>query len=144
MKFWTRLFGKKEEKIKLGVIFHNAGVKNLESIKLKITRDDKSNTKLQKELLSKMTKASEIINDAQLKQTPFGIASRGTGRVNEKGEIEDFNVLSYDLVMNPSFKCAMMGIKPKSKFRQWFADIWDKLKMSWLRFKNRIQEWWAN
>ena len=49
---------------------------------------------------------------------PITMSSRGYGKINSDGTIEDYQLLSYDLVSCPSFKGAVMSTTKKT--------IWQK------------------
>ena len=93
-------------------------------------KPDKNGNVYSKELLDKFNgkqitmelshKDSEMVR--QLLDTPISVASRGYGKIDEDGKINDFQLISYDVVSNPVFKSATM------KRLNWFKDCGIKLK----------------
>ena len=101
-------------------------------------KPDKNGNVYSKELLDKFNgkqvtmelshKDSETVR--QLLDTPFSIASRGFGKVDGDGKINEFNLISYDMIFDPAFKSAIM------RKRNWFQRLWDKIKKIWKAFIN--------
>lgn len=75
-----------------------------------------------------------IVKDLLDNGYSVGVASRGMGTINEKGEIENYKLLTFDLVSDPAFDIYLDPYEEKKNINEYVKKI-DILKEEWATLK---------